>query len=988
MIRYLLLSLYFLAEAAFSQSTPLIIGSFGMCNNQNEYKYGTQIQLEFGINMKFTEFEFVNYDPVYKYIGPYYTMPGNFASLTAFPSAYGYAGQGSWRYAVNDFSIPNDYIRNFDWIYFLSGAHHLSMDAARKDDLSIYEVYLRHKGGTSVEYEGEIYWWSSNEQPANGPVDLVYGPANDTVINTTKQVGLYQEIKHRSSGKVWFEDTIHYEAVFKIIPGKRIYPEPEEDLPVCNLIIKAHYKTGDVPGEDILNEVLLYESDLGNPNKLKLQYDLSAYNQNIHKNLGIPSNVKSLTGVEYVIQWIGNREIYIKEIEVYDLEIWKYHLSEPDLRIISKNKIVEHLNSIKAENPTFYNNHFKYSYAVDEPHSVDCFDALKFLNETLASLPSPHPKLWVHFYPGYDGYWGTEDILPKYYNLTAPDPLVFYTRYFGIGFNLQSALQSAYYHHLKLEAVKRAAGITPFHIVIDVWDEPNNPNIAPIDRWRAPNRTELNAAVYSALASGAKAIIYEPFYSYESSQYSQVTALVNLQSGGGYSPTWLGEYVKNTINPRLNGTFGSILSDLTYTGNTLTVRHYYNNLNTANIPESVNEVTKSWLTIKKTEVTTGTETLLKDASFFHAGLFDVPNNQYEKYMLCVNMDIDSTHSENGMPFRLGNVTTAGCRKYLVIDTETGNVLYDIKNNTSTYTTHSLLPGAASLLRVVPLVYEGGTLTENDTIQGNIPLQKNDLTISSNVTLTVNGEYTLNKNLTLCNNSEISGTGYIFRSSGTTITTANWNKSLFRSREGALVRLIWAQYPGTGTVINYRVYRKKGGSFFQLLATLSGSVLAYTDNGTQILFNPDPGNEAIAEYYVEAVISLPDDIIEYENSNNMVYNRVLSQGLEKQQVKEEKRYGYVLEQNYPNPFGSAGHSDNPGTEIRYQVSGKEGDGKLTEVKIIVYDIMGREVATLVNENIPAGSYTVNFDASNLPSGVYLYELRAGDYRSVKKMTVVK
>ncbi len=57
--------------------------------------------------------------------------------------------------------------------------------------------------------------------------------------------------------------------------------------------------------------------------------------------------------------------------------------------------------------------------------------------------------------------------------------------------------------------------------------------LAQIESWRAPNRIELSAAVYSALASGAKAVIYEPFYSCQSSQYSRVTALVNLQSGGG-----------------------------------------------------------------------------------------------------------------------------------------------------------------------------------------------------------------------------------------------------------------------------------------------------------------------------------------------------------------------------------------------------------------------------------------------------------------------
>ena len=60
----------------------------------------------------------------------------------------------------------------------------------------------------------------------------------------------------------------------------------------------------------------------------------------------------------------------------------------------------------------------------------------------------------------------------------------------------------------------------------------------------------------------------------------------------------------------------------------------------------------------------------------------------------------------------------------------------------------------------------------------------------------------------------------------------------------------------------------------------------------------------------------------------------------------------------------------------------------EVTLKIYDILGREVATLVNETKPAGSYSVNFDASRLPTGVYIYELKAGDFSSVKKMTVVK
>jgi hypothetical protein len=55
---------------------------------------------------------------------------------------------------------------------------------------------------------------------------------------------------------------------------------------------------------------------------------------------------------------------------------------------------------------------------------------------------------------------------------------------------------------------------------------------------------------------------------------------------------------------------------------------------------------------------------------------------------------------------------------------------------------------------------------------------------------------------------------------------------------------------------------------------------------------------------------------------------------------------------------------------------------------VYNILGSEVATLVNENLSAGSYKFNFDAINLASGVYLYELKAGNFREIKKMNLLK
>jgi hypothetical protein len=87
------------------------------------------------------------------------------------------------------------------------------------------------------------------------------------------------------------------------------------------------------------------------------------------------------------------------------------------------------------------------------------------------------------------------------------------------------------------------------------------------------------------------------------------------------------------------------------------------------------------------------------------------------------------------------------------------------------------------------------------------------------------------------------------------------------------------------------------------------------------------------------------------------------------------HAYGLSQNYPNPF-------NPKTGVRFQVPG------VSDVKIIVYDLLGREIAVLVNEKKAPGSYEVKFDASGLSSGVYIYRLTAGNYVECRKMVLVK
>ncbi|MCH7964830.1 MAG: T9SS type A sorting domain-containing protein [Bacteroidetes bacterium] len=85
--------------------------------------------------------------------------------------------------------------------------------------------------------------------------------------------------------------------------------------------------------------------------------------------------------------------------------------------------------------------------------------------------------------------------------------------------------------------------------------------------------------------------------------------------------------------------------------------------------------------------------------------------------------------------------------------------------------------------------------------------------------------------------------------------------------------------------------------------------------------------------------------------------------------------FYLSQNYPNPF-------NPTTNISYSISQR------SFVTLKIYDVLGNEVTTLINKEVRAGSYEVEFDANNLPSGIYFYQIRAGAFVDTKKLVLMK
>ena len=132
----------------------------------------------------------------------------------------------------------------------------------------------------------------------------------------------------------------------------------------------------------------------------------------------------------------------------------------------------------------------------------------------------------------------------------------------------------------------------------------------------------------------------------------------------------------------------------------------------------------------------------------------------------------------------------------------------------------------------------------------------------------------------------------------------------------------------------------------------------TTNSTDYYFNDDNLAPAVYNYRIKQV--------DYDGS--IEYSQVINADLTTPNT-------FTLEQNYPNPF-------NPSTSISYSIPNN------SFVTLKVYDILGNEVATLVNQTQAAGNYTLTFDASNLSNGVYLYSIKADNFSDVKKMIFMK
>lgn len=131
------------------------------------------------------------------------------------------------------------------------------------------------------------------------------------------------------------------------------------------------------------------------------------------------------------------------------------------------------------------------------------------------------------------------------------------------------------------------------------------------------------------------------------------------------------------------------------------------------------------------------------------------------------------------------------------------------------------------------------------------------------------------------------------------------------------------------------------------------------------------NDSVIFYFAIALGENQNEVIAEMNQAQAKYNLITDVGNEKLTGPID----FYLFQNYPNPF-------NPKTKIRFHIKHQ------SYVTLKVFDVIGNEVSTLVNDELTPGAYQLDFDASNLSSGIYYYQLRAGSFTESKKMILIK
>ncbi len=203
-------------------------------------------------------------------------------------------------------------------------------------------------------------------------------------------------------------------------------------------------------------------------------------------------------------------------------------------------------------------------------------------------------------------------------------------------------------------------------------------------------------------------------------------------------------------------------------------------------------------------------------------------------------------------------------------------------------------------------------------------------------------------------------------------TIKYNNTIYAGLDsGGIIKstnngINWSQTSFTIPYVNAITFNVNDYIF---VGTGKNGVYESTDNGANWI----QINSGLINTQVTSLVFDNYNYLYCGTSGNSVYKS--SQPIGIKNISAEIPSAFLLLQNYPNPF-------NPATTIRYKVASSK------DIKLVIYDILGKEISTLVNEKLQPGTYEVNWNGSQYSSGAYFYKLTAGDFNQTKRMLLIK
>ena len=655
-------------------------------------------------------------------VKPLSGQESNLGQLTLFPYIYAAndSGTGSSEPEMNAES------ENVDWISYFTSAKYMKWEA-EGEPLFTGTVKIKHEdeiGTFGEQYteefpEGNISGWRSGNDQNNIGRFLIKGP------------DYWQYPRYTFTNTSWNPEGIEYNAVFRM----KLDSPPDVDMPVCSLFVvmtdsdriettlASRLVTTNMLGTDYVNISLGYDYDGF--------FDLNSPNQNHYAMPGSfeiqsPPGYNIGSTIEFRVQWLGNKELFVDYIEVYDQLIWNIYFKQFPNRAID-SIVTYDQEFITPEAPDFYDR-LKYYYTMDEPHSLDGYEPLRRVQEIL-DTHGIQADLLTHWYPEWDGNRDGVPSFPVFHQLAQPKKLMFwYAPFTEVNGTPDPRDFTLYWFHNNLQQ----AYLVDNNFYLSAQSFGIKQNDDTYDHWMLPNISELGAETMLALAHGCKGIFYETYYTYGDPTETHVEGLVDFPTFNGDFPPRDIWYKVQHLAERLNGTLGKTLMTLNYTATDETNGFLM-------LRRNVHESTKASESLNYLTLSTNTE---DQPINFHAGMFNRPSQTNNDYFLLTNQLTDASSAVNisidKSTLNYTNIRFRNIESQFGFDTTfTGTITVD----------YDFPAGEGYLFQVAPVVLYGGRLIYNETVRANWTLY-DDMIIENGATLTVTGIYNANANITV------------------------------------------------------------------------------------------------------------------------------------------------------------------------------------------------------------------------------------------------